>query len=139
MFLIVNWFRGALLITKWIVNPLEVLSLSEMKTADLRAVELGCSSLTLMESAGQAVADAVQETYPYGNVLVLCGPGNNGGDGFVAARILRGYGRTVRLGCSLDIEALSGDAYTNALRWKSEVYKLENSIFEGMDLSLIHI
>ena len=60
MFLIVNWFRGALLITKWIDNPLEVLSLSEMKTADLRAVELGCSSLTLMESAGQAVADAVQ-------------------------------------------------------------------------------
>jgi len=134
LFLIVNWFRGALLITKWIDNPLEVLSLSEMKTADLRAVELGCSSLTLMESAGQAVADAVQETYPYGNVLVLCGPGNNGGDGFVAARILRGYGRTVRLGCSLDIEALRGDAYTNALRWKSEVYKLENSIFEGMDI-----
>ena len=107
-----------LLITKWIDNPLEVLSVSEMKIADLSAIESGYSSLSLMESAGQAVADTVQETYPYGNVLVLCGPGNNGGDGFVAARILSRYGRTVRLSCSVDIEVLSADAYTNALRWK---------------------
>ena len=77
-----------LLITKWIDNPLEVLSVSEMKIADLTAIESGYSSLSLMESAGQAVADTVQETYPYGNVLVLCGPGNNGGDGFAAAAIL---------------------------------------------------
>jgi len=122
------------LITKWIDNPLEVLSVSEMKIADLSAIESGYSSLSLMESAGQAVADTVQETYPYGNVLVLCGPGNNGGDGFVAARILSRYGRTVRLSCSVDIEVLSADAYTNALRWKSKVYKLENSIFEGIDI-----
>lgn len=65
----------------------------EMRIAELNAVQLGVSSLALMEKAGSAVADAVARLTRSGRVLVVCGPGKNGGDGLVVARSLleRGY------------------------------------------------
>ena len=64
---------------------------SEVAVLDGNAVALGISESTLMEAAGLALAEAAKEMAK-GSVLVLCGPGNNGGDGFVASRYLREWG-----------------------------------------------
>ncbi|MFG1308952.1 NAD(P)H-hydrate dehydratase [Xanthobacter tagetidis] len=89
-----------------------------MARADAFAVQMGTPSLTLMERAGTAVADVVARSPLATRVLVLCGPGNNGGDGFVAARILAQRGFRVRLALLGDRDRLSGDAAAVARQWK---------------------
>jgi hydroxyethylthiazole kinase-like uncharacterized protein yjeF len=98
-----------------------LLTPAEMSRADQLAVASGVPSFKLMEAAGAAVADVVAERYPEGRVLVLCGPGNNGGDGFVAAEKLRQDGREVRLALFGDREKLTGDAALFADLWKGLV------------------
>ena len=73
-------------------TPSELLAPAEMAVADQAAVALGRSVAWLMENAGRAVARAVHARFAPCRVLVLCGPGNNGGDGYVAARLLEGMG-----------------------------------------------
>ena len=72
--------------------------------------EKGISSLTLMENASQGVARLVQESVPAGRVVVVCGAGNNGGDGYATARILRTAGREVVVLEAADPERLSPDS-----------------------------
>lgn len=74
--------------------PPELLTTAAMAEVDAAAVRLGISILDLMEKAGKAVADAVPFRAP---VAVLCGPGNNGGDGYVAARHLAASGMAVAI------------------------------------------
>src|ERR1700742_985389 len=93
----------------------EVLTTAEMAAADAFAVAHGTPSLTLMENAGRAVADAIVARFKPCPVVVLCGPGNNGGDGFVVARLLDESGFTVRV--AHDAEP-KGDAATMSDRWK---------------------
>jgi len=84
---------------------IEIVSNAEMAEADRLTIEGGTAGLTLMENAGKAVAQAVSGRHSAGGrVVVLAGPGNNGGDGFVAARLLaeRGYAVTVLLAGTLD-------------------------------------
>jgi len=100
----------------------ELLTTSQMGEADHLAVEAGVPSLKLMENAGRAVADVAAKTaaelvHPNARILVLCGPGNNGGDGFVAARCLRDRGFDVRVFLLGDRQALKGDAAEMARRW----------------------
>ena len=85
---------------------------AEMREIDRAAIEtFGIPSLTLMDRAGRAVADAaVALAGPSGRFVVVCGGGNNGGDGFVAARVLRAAGRDARVIALVPAERLSADA-----------------------------
>ena len=77
---------------------------------------IGIPGLDLMERAGAGLAALVEELAPLGPIAVVCGKGNNGGDGFVAARLLRERGRNVRVLALAPVEQLRGDALTNAQR-----------------------
>src|ERR1700748_1437779 len=78
--------------------------------------ERGIPSLELMERAGTGLADLVGELAPAGRVAVVCGKGNNGGDGLVAARVLRGRGRVVDVVPLGAGGAYGGDAATSLSR-----------------------
>src|SRR5262245_64986229 len=96
----------------------ELLSVAEMAQADRLAMAGGQSGLDLMQRAGRAVAgEAMRLLAAPASVLVACGPGNNGGDGFVAARILREQGYRVRVALLGRKEALKGGEAGLAARW----------------------
>ncbi len=99
----------------------ELLTAAEMGRADRLAAAAGVPGMTLMEAAGRAVAGAAAALAPAGPVLVLAGPGNNGGDGFVAARLLAAGGRDVRLALLGAPERLRGDAAIARDRWPGAV------------------
>ncbi len=121
-----------------LAGEIELLSTGEMYAADAAATEGGVSGLELMEAAGQAVLREIRRRMPPGTAAILCGPGNNGGDGFVAARLLRAQGWTVRLGLLGGLDRLKGDAAANARRWTGEcsgaVEALAPKLVEGADV-----
>lgn len=114
----------------------ELLTAAEMGQADALAVASGVPGLTLMENAGAAVAEAADRIAAGGSlaVAVICGPGNNGGDGFVAARLLRDLGHRVRVGLLGPLATLKGDAAAMAARWGDAVEPLSPDILAGADL-----
>jgi hydroxyethylthiazole kinase-like uncharacterized protein yjeF len=105
---------------------IELLSNAEMAQADRLTISGGVAGLTLMERAGSAVADAVAAGHPVGSrVVVLAGPGNNGGDGFVAARLLAQRGFKVHLMLAGEVGRLKGDAATAAAKWQGPIGALQ--------------
>jgi hydroxyethylthiazole kinase-like uncharacterized protein yjeF len=100
----------------------ELLTPGQMGAADRLAIAAGTPGIELMERAGAAVADeAVKLARSAGRIAVLCGPGGNGGDGFIAARLLRARGYRVRVALLGDPAALRGDAALAAARWGGEI------------------
>ena len=93
-----------------------------MRAVDAWAIEeQGVPSLRLMEAAGNALADAARELAAEGPVRIVCGKGNNGGDGLVAARLLAGWGHVVEVLLLWPADELSGDAAANLERFQGEV------------------
>jgi NAD(P)H-hydrate epimerase len=115
-------------------NDLALLSPGEMARADRAAIAAGVSGAALMEAAGSAVAAAAMRRWRPGACAVLCGPGNNGGDGFVAARHLAAAGWRVRLGLLGARAALRGDAAHHAALWTGAVEPLSPALLDGADL-----
>jgi hydroxyethylthiazole kinase-like uncharacterized protein yjeF len=115
---------------------LELLTTAQMADADRLTIAAGTPGLRLMENAGRAVADAVVRSLPRGTplIVVVAGPGNNGGDGFVCARILDERGYQVRLALLGSRDRLKGDAAEAAKLWRGEVVDATPAALEGADL-----
>ena len=101
---------------------MKVLTAEQMREADrLTTNRYGIPSLQLMENAGAAVADYLSDTFPdlsARGIVVLCGKGNNGGDGFVAVRRLRERSAPLRVFLFAESSAVRGDAATNLHLWQ---------------------
>jgi ADP-dependent NAD(P)H-hydrate dehydratase / NAD(P)H-hydrate epimerase len=114
---------------------IEILTSHEMAEADRLAIAGGVSGFSLMESAGKAVADAVSAVEPRGaRAVVLAGPGNNGGDGFVAARLLAERRYAVKVLLVGEPEKLKGDAAEAAKRWKGQIVAAQPGELQGADI-----
>ncbi len=103
----------------------ELLTAAQMRAIEQAAIESGeVTGLELMERAGRGVVEAVFEEWPElaqtpHMAVVLCGPGNNGGDGFVVARLLKEWGWEVEVFLYGDPEKLPPDAKVNYERWSA--------------------
>jgi hydroxyethylthiazole kinase-like uncharacterized protein yjeF len=105
----------------------EIISIAEMRAIDAASAEGGAPTRTLMENAGAAVAVAVMERFAPQPTAVLCGPGANGGDGWVAARVLRDAGWPVWVESLTPREALTGDTADAASGFRGRVSTLRTS------------
>lgn len=114
--------------------PTELLTPDEMASADRETIAAGTPGIVLMERAGRAVADIVRRIWDGGRIVVLTGPGNNGGDGWVAARLLRDAGYPVVVGAVGHRDQLSGDAAAAASRFSGEVGSAESMHFDRSGL-----
>ena len=111
-----------------------LLTPKQMAKADILAVKAGVPSIDLMENAGKAVFKVIEENYSPCKILVLCGPGNNGGDGFVIARLLEQKGWEVELALMGDVARIRGDAKINSLRFKGKIKDIDVKLIEKVDL-----
>src|SRR5262245_33883502 len=114
---------------------IELLTPEQMAQADRFAIAAGTPGMALMERAGHAIADAAMAAILAGSrAVVVAGPGNNGGDGFVTARILREHGYVVRVLLLGTPDDLRGDAAEAARRWEGEVERANPAAIAGADL-----
>ncbi len=112
----------------------ELLTTAEMAESDRLAIAGGVPGIALMENAGRVVAD-VAASGGYGKrVVVVAGPGNNGGDGFVAARLLAERRFDVRVAFVGDRGRLNGDALKAAARWTGPTVPASPETLSGCDL-----
>ena len=95
----------------------EFLTVGQMAQADAATIQAGTPGLTLMQAAGEAVVRALVQRWSPRETVVLCGPGNNGGDGFVVATRLRQLGWPVRVASLVEPAGMKGDALLAAQAW----------------------
>ena len=104
--------------------PGALLRVAQMEEADRRTIEGGIPGADLMHAAGGAVVREIVQRWHVCRVLVLCGPGNNGGDGFVVANALAAAGWPVRIALLGARDRLQGDARLQASQWREPVEPL---------------
>ena len=110
---------------------MDILSVAQSYQADHDTAAVGISGRDLMEAAGESVAKAIMARWDKRKVLVFAGPGNNGGDGFVVARLLKAAKWPVQVYLLGDKANLKGDAAANAKRWRAKVLPLDAAL-EGL-------
>jgi hydroxyethylthiazole kinase-like uncharacterized protein yjeF len=111
-----------------------LLSIAQMYRADALAIAGGVAGIALMERAGWAIAREVRLRWTPRRVTVLCGPGNNGGDGFVVAHLLARDGWPVRLALLVERTALKGDAALAADSWRGPIEPASIASLDRADL-----
>ncbi|MCR9269988.1 MAG: NAD(P)H-hydrate epimerase [Hyphomonadaceae bacterium] len=116
--------------TRYIISP------QEMYAAERAVFSTGRPSFELMEQAGRGVADLLHDRFPKGAIRVLCGPGGNGGDGFIAAARLKSLGREVSVFLLGPVDALNGDPKTASQRWAGKVEPLAAALSHDADITL---
>lgn len=124
--------------------PSEILTTAEMALADGSAIQSGIPGAVLMQHAGAAIAKSALRLMAAlrlrgGRVAVFCGPGNNGGDGLVAAQHLKAEGYEVSLGLLCAREDLHGDAAFAAQAWSGPIMRFEDVQLEDADLAIAAI
>ncbi|OXR49461.1 bifunctional ADP-dependent NAD(P)H-hydrate dehydratase/NAD(P)H-hydrate epimerase [Pusillimonas sp. T2] len=115
-------------------EPTALLTPAEMAQADAATVARGVSGIDLMEAAGRAVAQAIMRRWPRRSVLVACGPGNNGGDGYVVARHLAAHGWPVQVGALNGTRPSGRDAAHHAALWEGVVQTLSIGLLDEAEL-----
>lgn len=111
-----------------------VLTVAQMNAADRLTMAAGTPGSLLMQRAGEAVVRELVRRWTPRPVAVLCGPGNNGGDGFVVALRLAQSGWTVRVALLGQIDGLRGDAQHHAQRWTGSVEPLTPRVIDDAEL-----
>jgi ADP-dependent NAD(P)H-hydrate dehydratase / NAD(P)H-hydrate epimerase len=120
--------------TRMLKTQAALLTTAHMAHADQLTIASGTAGTTLMERAGQAVAYAIMSRWAPRPVVVLSGPGNNGGDGFVVARHLAESGWSVRVALLVAKADLQGDAAHHAALWRGTVEPLTPAALQGAAL-----
>jgi len=113
---------------------MDILTVAQMGEADRRTIEAGTPGFVLMQRAGMAVANAIMARWSARPTVVLCGPGNNGGDGFVAAKVLADAGWTVAVALDGEPGGLRGDAAQAAHAWGGQIGPLSPASIRGAEL-----
>ncbi|MEN3930746.1 NAD(P)H-hydrate dehydratase [Microvirga sp. W0021] len=112
-----------------------LLSVASMRKADELTISYGAPGIELMEQAGRGVAEKIMQIFPtHTKVLVVCGPGNNGGDGFIAARILLENSYNVMVALLGVADDLKGDAAEAAERWAEPMFSVGEINLEEFDV-----
>ena len=111
-----------------------LLTIDQMAEADRLSMAAGVPEFELIANAGACVANAIMARWPVQPLVVLCGPGNNGGDGFVAAQRLADAGWPVRVAMLGRRSDLKGSAHRHAERWQGDVEPLAIAVLKGAQL-----
>lgn len=118
-------------------NARALLTCDEMRRAEQESYAQGIESYALMRRAGEAVARHILDRYAQRKIIVLCGPGNNGGDGYVCAEYLRGEGWNVTVAVLQPVaQSHSSEAARAAKAWQGPTIVCENAAFENYKLAV---
>ena len=105
-----------------------------MRAAETAAIKQGIAGAGLMEAAGKRTAEVAMRAWTQRPATVLCGPGNNGGDGFVAARVLAEAGWPVNVGLLGEKSALKGDAKLMAELYSGDIHPITPDLLKEAGL-----
>jgi ADP-dependent NAD(P)H-hydrate dehydratase / NAD(P)H-hydrate epimerase len=117
------------------IAGMPVVTAAEMRAAEQALFARGTPSFDVMAAAGRAVVAAIQQRWPtpFKRALILAGPGNNGGDGFIVAQELAALGWDVHVAAARPRDAYEGDAARAAAFWSGPVAPLEPGALAKLD------